>query len=76
MMIVHLLLLYGDFLYFPEDKKAYIPAAVELILLFVLCFAVFFLVKKISKIQEMKTKELEKRMLRERKQNKDTIIKE
>ncbi|MED3662920.1 hypothetical protein NST62_09390 [Ureibacillus sp. FSL K6-8385] len=65
------LLLYGDFLYFPEDKMAYIPAAIEMIFLFLLCFAVFFAVKNLSKRQELKTKELEERILKQKEQNKE-----
>nr|MBO2505443.1 hypothetical protein [Bacilli bacterium] len=73
-MKVNHLLLYGDFLYFPEDKMAYIPAAVEMVFLFLLCFAVFFAVKQFSKRQEMKTKELEERILKEREKNKENHI--
>lgn len=47
MRVDQLLLLYDYFLYFPEDKRAYIPAVVEMIFLFLLCFAVFSAVKKI-----------------------------
>lgn len=63
------LFLYSYFLYFPEDKSLYIPAIIEMFCLIVLCFIVFFIVKKISKKQEMKTKDLENRILNERKQN-------
>lgn len=66
MRVDQLLLLYDYFLYFPEDKRAYIPAVVEMIFLFLLCFAVFSAVKKLSKRQEMKMKELEQRILREK----------
>lgn len=63
------LLLYSGFLYFPEDKTAYIPAAIEMILIFVVCFILLMGFKKISKRQEMKAKELEQRILEERNQN-------
>ncbi|MFC5560180.1 hypothetical protein ACFPN4_14000 [Ureibacillus thermophilus] len=65
------LLLYGYFLYFPEDKSAYIPAIVEMIFLVLLCLAVLFAVKRLSKRQEMKTKELEERILMEREKEKE-----
>lgn len=50
---------------------AYIPAAIEMIFLFLLCFAVFFAVKNLSKRQELKTKELEERILKQKEQNKE-----
>ncbi|MEG0261180.1 MAG: hypothetical protein RR595_11130 [Lysinibacillus sp.] len=59
------------FLYFPEDKSAYIPAAFQFLLFFILCLAVFMIFKKISKKQEMKTKELEERILRERERERE-----
>lgn len=62
------LILYSGFLYFPEDKTAYIPAAIEFILILLLCIGVFCLFRRISKRQELKTKELEERILRERQQ--------
>lgn len=54
------------FLYFPEDKSAYIPAAFQFLLILILCFAVFWMFKKISKKQEIKAKEIEERILREK----------
>lgn len=62
------LLLYGDFLYFPEDKSAYIPAIFEFLIILVLCIIAFRVVLKISKRQELKTKELEEKILKNRKQ--------
>ena len=59
-------LLYGNFLYFPEDKTAYIPAAIEFLIILVLCIGAFTLIRKISKKQELKVKELEERILSER----------
>lgn len=64
------LLLYGDFLYFPEDKTAYIPAIFEFLIILVLCIFAFMLVRKISKRQELKTKELEEKVLKDRQQHK------
>lgn len=63
------LFLYSGFLYFPEDKSAYIPAAIEMGLIFIVCIIALFAVKKISKKQELKAKEIEQRILNERKQN-------
>ena len=59
-------LLYGNFLYFPEDKTAYIPAAVEFLIILILCFLAFNFIRKISRKQELKAKVLEERILRER----------
>lgn len=57
------------FLYFPEDKSAYIPAAFEFLIVLILCILAFMWVKRLSKKQEMKMKSLEERVLRERQQN-------
>ncbi|WP_019413061.1 hypothetical protein [Paenisporosarcina sp. TG20] len=56
-----------NFLYFPEDKSSYIPAAIEFVIFAVICVLVFRWIVKKSKQQEEKTKELEERVLRERK---------
>ncbi|WP_285395160.1 hypothetical protein [Lysinibacillus sp. fls2-241-R2A-57] len=56
-----------QFLYFPEDKSGYIPAAFEFLIMLILCVIVFIIFRKISKKQEMKTKEIEARILAERK---------
>ncbi|BDH63555.1 hypothetical protein CD30_17380 [Ureibacillus massiliensis 4400831 = CIP 108448 = CCUG 49529] len=55
-----------DFLYFPEDKTEYLPVLIELLVLLVLCFIVFNLFRRISKKQELKAKEIEERILREK----------
>ncbi|MFL0506882.1 hypothetical protein ACH0B5_14130 [Ureibacillus sp. 179-F W5.1 NHS] len=57
------------FLYFPEDKSSYIPAAIEMVFLVILCFLAFMWFKRLSKKQEQKTKDLEQRILSERQQN-------
>lgn len=62
------LLLYGNFLYFPEDKSSYLPAILEFAIILILCIGVFMLVRKISKKQELKTKELEEKILKDRQQ--------
>lgn len=54
------------FLYFPDDKSAYIPAALEFLAILILCFAVFWMFKKISKKQEIKAQEIEARILGEK----------
>lgn len=54
------------FLYFPEDKSAYIPAAFEFLVILILCIAVFMIFKKISKKQELKAQEIEARILGEK----------
>ncbi|MEJ9281923.1 hypothetical protein ACOQFO_00950 [Ureibacillus sp. MALMAid1270] len=55
-----------DFLYFPEDKTEYLPVIFELLVLLILCFIVFNLIRRISKKQELKAKEIEERILLER----------
>ncbi|KOO47726.1 hypothetical protein ABE042_21135 [Viridibacillus arvi] len=59
----------NEFLYFPEDKSEYLPAAIELAIILVLCVAVFFTVKKMAKKQELKTKMLEEEILQNRQQD-------
>ena len=51
-------ILYAGFLYFPEDKSSYIPAALEFLAIFILCILVFVLVKRLSKKEEIKAKAL------------------
>ena len=55
-----------NFLYFPEDKSAYIPAAFQFLIFAILCVLAFRWIIKLSKKQEQKTKDLEERILRER----------
>lgn len=71
-----LIALYTGFLYFPEDKSLYIPAVIEMILLLLLCIAVFMWFRKISNKQAMKAKEIEERILGDRKQNTEDPMKE
>lgn len=54
------------FLYFPEDKSEYIPAAISFFVFMVLFFITFYWIRKISKKQEEETRELEEKILRER----------
>jgi len=55
-----------QFLYIPEDKSGYIPAAFEFLVMLILCIAVFMIFRKISKKQEIKSKEIEARILAEK----------
>ncbi|MGN7410443.1 MULTISPECIES: hypothetical protein [unclassified Sporosarcina] len=54
------------FLYFPEDKSEYIPAAISFAFFMVLLVLTFMWIQRISKKQELETKDLEERILRER----------
>ncbi|MCM3758640.1 hypothetical protein M3197_14340 [Sporosarcina aquimarina] len=54
------------FLYFPEDKSEYIPAAISFAFFMVLLVLTFMWIQRHSKKQELETKELEERILRER----------
>ena len=56
----------GGFLYFPEDKSAYIPAAIEFILLLCIVFATYKWFKRVARRQEEKARSLEARALQER----------
>ncbi|AOV07007.1 hypothetical protein [Sporosarcina ureilytica] len=58
------------FLYFPEDKSEYIPAAISFTAFMILCILAFMWIRRNSQKQEAETKELEERILRERKAEK------
>ncbi|MBM7648502.1 flagellar biosynthesis/type III secretory pathway M-ring protein FliF/YscJ [Bacillus ectoiniformans] len=49
------------FLYFPEDKSEYIPAAISMSIFMAMAVFVFLYIKKISKKEEEKTKHLEEK---------------
>jgi hypothetical protein len=51
-----------EFLYFPEDKTEYIPAAISLLLFFLGALLVFFLLKRVSHKEMIKAQELEKKL--------------
>ncbi|SOC41220.1 hypothetical protein [Ureibacillus acetophenoni] len=68
--------MYSGFLYFPEDKSAYIPAIIEFLIMIILCVFVFRLIKRISKKQAIKAKELEDRIMREKQQNLENRMQE
>jgi flagellar biosynthesis/type III secretory pathway M-ring protein FliF/YscJ len=59
------------FLYFPEDKSEYIPAAISFSIFMVLFVLTFMWIRRNSKKQEEETKELEERILRERREEKE-----
>lgn len=51
------------FLYFPEDKSEYIPAAISFSIFFILCILTFRWIVKRSKKEEEKAKELENKIM-------------
>ncbi|MCZ2260445.1 hypothetical protein [Sporosarcina sp. G11-34] len=59
------------FLYFPEDKSEYIPAAISFAVFMVLMIFAFRWIRKNSKKQEAETKVLEDQILKERRQAKE-----
>lgn len=48
----------GLFLYFPEDKTEYIPAAITLVIFTIVAFFAFRFILKVSKKEENKVNEL------------------
>lgn len=56
------------FLYFPEDKSEYIPAAFSFLFFMILMYFALRWIRNNSKKQELQTKELEERILRERRE--------
>jgi large-conductance mechanosensitive channel len=56
----------GLFLYFPEDKSEYIPAFISMTIFFILAVITFLLIKKVSKKEEEKTRELEEQINKQR----------
>ncbi len=61
-----LILNWGGFLYFPEDKSTYIPAAIEMLLIFLVVFLLFKWLRKNSARQAAEAKKLEERAFAER----------
>ncbi|MFD1205451.1 MULTISPECIES: hypothetical protein [Sporosarcina] len=59
------------FLYFPEDKSEYIPAAFSFVFFMILLAITFTWILRKSKKQEEETKELEEKILRERREAKE-----
>jgi len=61
------------FLYFPEDKTEYIPAAISFAIFFLLCLLTFRWIVKRSKKEAEKAKELEKKILELQEENDQNI---
>lgn len=56
------------FLYFPDDKTEYIPAAFSFLFFMILMYFAIRWILNNSKKQALETKELEERILRERRE--------
>ncbi|HWI48004.1 MAG TPA: hypothetical protein VNU45_07245 [Rummeliibacillus sp.] len=56
----------NEFLYFPENKSEYIPAAIEMAIILILCILVFNLFRKKARKDLEKTRELEEKILKEK----------
>ncbi|MBM6618725.1 hypothetical protein [Bacillus suaedaesalsae] len=61
---------FGLFLYFPEDKSEYIPAAFSFLIFMMLAVLVFRLIIKASKKELEKAKEVEEKMRKYNEENK------
>ena len=59
----------GMFLYFPEDKSEYIPAAITFFIVLLLALLTMFLITKHSKKEEAKYKQMEAKTLRKEQRN-------
>ena len=57
------------FLYFPEDKSEYIPAAISFAIGMVILFFIYRWILKISKKQAENAKEIENRVMHDEKIN-------
>ena len=56
----------GGFLYFPEDKSLYIPAAIEMAILILVVFLTFYFIRRLATRQASNASQLEQRALQER----------
>ncbi|WP_102694226.1 hypothetical protein [Rummeliibacillus pycnus] len=56
----------NEFLYFPDNKSEYIPAAIELAIILILCILVFNFFRKKARKDLEKTRELEEKILKEK----------
>jgi flagellar biosynthesis/type III secretory pathway M-ring protein FliF/YscJ len=61
---MNLLIGFGNFLYFPEDKSEYIPAAISMSVFVLMAIGAFLLIKRISRKEEERTKHLEEQIQR------------
>lgn len=52
------------FLYFPEDKSEYIPAAISFSIFFLGALFTMWFIIRVSKREALKTKELEDKMMK------------
>lgn len=66
-----MIVLLMPFLYFPEDKTEYIPAAISFAIFMVLFAFAFRWIRRNSAKQEEETRELEERISRERREAKE-----
>lgn len=53
-----------EFLYFPDDPVEYIPAAIAMIICFLVAYFVFRYIKNYSRNQEQKMKHFEEEVMR------------
>ncbi|PMC40655.1 hypothetical protein CJ195_02765 [Bacillus sp. UMB0899] len=67
MKLENLYPIFGLFLYFPEDKTEYIPAAITMVIFTIAAFFAFRLILKVSKKEENKLDKL----MKESKHSKD-----
>jgi Zn-dependent protease with chaperone function len=56
-------------LYFPEDKREYIPAAITCMIFLIAAILTTRLIMKISRYQEEKAKRLEEQLIRDDRDN-------
>lgn len=72
----YLVLNWGNFLYFPEDKSTYLPAFLQLALMVVIAVFLFMWLRKFSAKQAAEAEKLEKRALDERdeREKNDSLI--
>ncbi|KAB2334705.1 hypothetical protein F7731_13085 [Cytobacillus depressus] len=61
------------FLYFPQDKSEYFPAAISFTIFFILCVLTFRWILRVSKRQTIKAKELEDRIMNQVNQTDEKI---
>jgi hypothetical protein len=65
--------LFSLFLYFPEDKTEYIPAAITSVIFLIAAILTMRFIIKYSRKEALKTKELEERMLKENHNQNDSV---
>ncbi|MBM7694411.1 multisubunit Na+/H+ antiporter MnhG subunit [Peribacillus deserti] len=57
----------GLFLYFPEDKSEYIPAAITCVIFLIAAFLTMRLIIKVSRREALKAKEMEELIIKKHK---------